>query len=66
MFKRLNSTLIIALCTSCAMIAFAFLQAHVTVTAATLDAGAAVICLLPVVFAPACRKASRKNASNAR
>jgi hypothetical protein len=66
MFKRLNSTLITALCTGCALIAFAFFQAHITVPAAALDVAAATICLLPVIFAPACRKAYRNKTSDAR
>ena len=66
MLRRLNSSLITALCTGCAIIAFAFYQAYVTVPAVALYVAAATICLLPVVYAPACRKACRNKASNAR
>jgi Flp pilus assembly protein TadB len=66
MLKRLNSNIITALCTGCAMIAFAFFQAHITVPAVAFYVAAATICFLPVVFAPACRKACRNKTSNAR
>jgi hypothetical protein len=66
MLKRLNSNIVTALCTGGAMIAFAFYQSHITVPAVAFYIAAATICLLPVVFAPACRKASRTNASNVR
>lgn len=66
MLKRFNSNIITALCTAVAMIAFAFYQSHVTVPAVAFYVAAAFICLLPLAFAPACRKASRTNASNVR
>jgi hypothetical protein len=64
--KRFNSNIITALCTGGAMIAFAFYQSHVTVPAVAFYVAAATICLLPAVFAPACRRACRTNPSNAR
>jgi hypothetical protein len=52
MTKRFNSTIIItALCTSCALIAFARYEAFAKVSAAVFYVAAAVICLLPVVYA---------------
>jgi len=66
MLKRLNSNIITALCTGCALIAFAFYQAYITVPATAFYVAAAIICLLPVVYAPACRKACRNKTSNAR
>jgi hypothetical protein len=65
MFKRLNSTIITALCTACALIAFAFFQAHFAVRPTTFDLAAAAICLLPVIFAPILRSACRNKTSNA-
>ncbi len=50
MFKRFNANFITALCTGCAIIAFAFFQAHVNVSATTLDVAAATIGLLPAAF----------------
>jgi hypothetical protein len=66
MFKRLNSTLIIAMFTGSALIAFAFFESHIKVSATTLDVAAAIICVAPVLFAPAWRKACRNKTSNAR
>ena len=66
MLKRLNSNIITALCTGCAIIVFAVYRAHITVPAVALYIAAAIICLLPVVFAPACRRACRNSTSNAR
>jgi uncharacterized MnhB-related membrane protein len=66
MLKRLNSNIITALFTGGAIIAFAFYQPHITVPAVAFYVAAAGICLLPVVFAPACRKACRTNTSSAR
>jgi membrane protein YdbS with pleckstrin-like domain len=54
MLKRLNSKIIIALCTSSAIIAFAFYrrqEASVMVSAVAFYCAAAVICLLPVIHA---------------
>ncbi|HTF66200.1 MAG TPA: hypothetical protein VK638_26300 [Edaphobacter sp.] len=54
MLKKLNSTLIIALCTSAALIAFAFYEryeASGTVPAVAFYCAAAVICLLPALYA---------------
>jgi membrane protein YdbS with pleckstrin-like domain len=68
MNKRLNSTIIIALCTSCALIAFAFDQSHkafVTVPAVAFFVAAATICLLPVFYALLRRKTCRNKTSNA-
>ena len=59
MLKRLNSNIITALCTGCALIAFAFLRSYVTVPAVAFYIAAAAICLLPVVLAPACQRARR-------
>jgi hypothetical protein len=53
MFKKLNSNIIIALCTSCALIAFAFYERHGasgSVPAVAFYGAAAVICLLPVLY----------------
>jgi uncharacterized membrane protein YqjE len=64
MLKKFNSTIIIALCTSFAIVAFAFDQryrASVTVPAVAFFVAAAIICLLPVFYAlfrcKTCRKA---------
>ncbi len=54
MLKKLNSTIIIALCTSAALIAFAFGQRYgvfATVPTVAFFIAAAVICLLPVLYA---------------
>lgn len=55
MFKKFNSTIVIALCTSGALIAFAFDQRRlapaVTVPEVAFYIAAAVICLLPVFAA---------------
>jgi hypothetical protein len=66
MFKRRNSNLIPAVGTGCAVIAFAFFQAHVNVSSTTLDVAAATICILPAVFGLAWRKSCRNKMSNAR
>jgi hypothetical protein len=53
MFKKFNSTIIVALCTSAAIIAFAFDQrykASVTISEVAFYLAAAVICLLPVFY----------------
>jgi hypothetical protein len=53
MLKKLNSNIIIALCTSCAIIAFAFYERHAasrSVPAVAFYGAAAVICLLPVLY----------------
>jgi hypothetical protein len=52
MFKRSN--IIVALCTACALIAFAFYQRYegpVAVSETEFFVAAAVICLAPVVYA---------------
>ncbi len=52
--RRLNTTIITALCTSFFLIAFAFDQrygAWITVPAGGLFVAAAIICLLPVFYA---------------
>jgi len=54
MLKRLNVNIIIAFCTSCAMIAFAFYERYAasgTVPAVAFYGAAAVICLLPALYA---------------
>ena len=54
MFKRLNTPGIVAFCTSCALIAFAFYQrraASEAVPAYAFYLAAAIICLLPVLHA---------------
>jgi hypothetical protein len=54
MFKRLNTLVIVALCTSCALIAFAFYQrdaASLAVPAVAFYFAAAFICLLPSLYA---------------
>ncbi len=55
MLKRPSSNIITALCTGGAMIAFASYQSRIAVPAVAFYIAAAIICLLPVVFAPACR-----------
>jgi uncharacterized membrane protein YqjE len=60
--KRLNGNIIIALCTTCAIIAFAFDQryeAAITVPAVAFYVAAAIICLLPVFYALFRRKTCR-------
>ena len=66
MLKRFNSNIITALCTACAIIAFAVYRTHFSAPAVVFYVAAATICLLPVVFAPACRRACRNSTSNAR
>ena len=66
MLKRLNSNIITALCTAGAIIAFAVYQVYIPVSPVALYILAATICLLPVVFAPACRRACRNSTSNVR
>jgi hypothetical protein len=59
MLKRLDSNIIIALCTSCAIIAFAFYERHgasVNVPVVAFYIAAAIICLLPVLYALLRRK----------
>ncbi len=51
MLKRLNTKIIVALCTSCAIIGFAFYERHAAsnpVPAVAFYIAAAVTCLLPV------------------
>ncbi len=60
MLKRLNSNFTTALCTGCALIAFAFFQNRINVSSATLDVAAAIICLTPVLLAPVWRKSCQK------
>jgi hypothetical protein len=62
MTKRHNADIIVALCTSCALIAFAFYQrseASGTVPAVAFYVAAAAICLLPVLYAILRRKICR-------
>jgi hypothetical protein len=66
MLKRLNPNIIIALCTACAMIAFAFYRAYINVPAVVFYVAAAAIIILPRVYASACWKARRDKALNAR
>lgn len=63
MLKKPNSTIIIALCTSAALIAFAFDQ-RVTLSATAFYIAAAVICLLPVLYAVLRCKTYRNKTSN--
>jgi uncharacterized membrane protein YqjE len=59
MFKKFNSTIIIALCTAAALIAFAFDQRYKTsviIPEVAFYLAAAVICLLPVLYALLRRK----------
>ena len=68
MLTKLNSTIIIALCTSAALIAFAFDQRYerfVTVPQQTFYLAAAMVCLLPVFYALFRRKNCRSNSSKA-
>jgi len=54
MLKKFNSTTVIAVCTGGALIAFALTKRYepaLAVPAVALYLAAAVICLLPVVFA---------------
>lgn len=62
MLKRTNPTIVIALCTSCAIIAFAFYQRSapsVIVPTVVFYLAAAVICLLPALYALVHCKTSR-------
>jgi uncharacterized membrane protein YqjE len=69
MTKKLNSTIIIAvaLCTSAALIAFAFDQRHeasvITVPTVAFYVAAAIICLSPYVLLPC--KSCRSKTPNA-
>jgi hypothetical protein len=63
MFKKRNSTIVIALFTSAALIALAFYQRYegpIPVPADAFYAAAAIICLLPVFF-PRLRHKSCRN-----
>jgi hypothetical protein len=54
MLKKLNSNIIVALCTSCALIAFAFYERYDdsdTVPAVAFYIAAATICILPALYA---------------
>jgi hypothetical protein len=67
MLKRLNANIIIALCTSCAIIAFAFYEryeASGTVPAVAFYGAAAVICLRPVLYALLCHKTCQNKMRN--
>ncbi len=66
MFKPFNANFITAICTGCALVAFAFLKVYIDVPAATLYFAAAAICLFPVLYAPARRKQCRDKTSKAR
>ena len=62
MLKKLDSTIIVALCTSAALMAFAFderYEASVTVPAVAFYVAATVICLLPVLYASLRHKSCR-------
>lgn len=62
MLKKLDSTIIVALCTSAALIAFAFgerYETSVTVPAFAFYLAATVICLLPVLYASLRHKSCR-------
>ena len=64
MIKRLNPNIIIAFCTSCALIAFAFYERYKTldtVPQVAFYGAAAVICLLPVLYGLLRHKNCRKN-----
>ena len=68
MFKKLNSTIVIGLCTGAALIAFAFSQRYgvaFKVSDSALFIAAAVICLLPVVHGLLRRKACQNKRSQA-
>jgi hypothetical protein len=68
MHKRLNANIIVALCTSCAIIAFAFNQrskAPITVPAVSFYIAAAIICVLPVFYGLFRRKTCRNKTPNA-
>ena len=67
MLKKPNSTIIIALCTSAALIAFAFAKrsgASVTVPDVAFYVAAAIICLLPVFYALLRRETCRNKTPN--
>lgn len=66
MLKKLNANIIVALCASCAMIAFTFYQrytASVRVTEAPFYLAAAVICLPRVFYALLRHKTCRNKCS---
>lgn len=68
MLKKINSNILIALCTSAALIAFAFDQRHkspvITMSEVSLFVLAAIICVLPVLYALLRCKAWRNKTSN--
>jgi hypothetical protein len=62
MIKRRNGNIVTALCTSSAMIAFAFYERHATaapVPEIAFYLAAAAICLLPVLYALVRHKSCR-------
>ena len=66
MLKKLNTNIILAFCTSCAMIAFAFYQRYetsITVPVVAFYIAAAIISLLPVFYALLRRRICRKTPS---
>ena len=63
MRKRFNSNFSIALCTGCALIAFAFYHTSIAVPAVAFYVTAATICLLPVAYCLVTRKACRKTSN---
>lgn len=67
MTKRRNADVIVALCTGCALIAFAFYEryeASGTVPAVAFYVAAAAICLLPVLYAILRHKTCRNKTLN--
>ncbi len=64
MLKKLNANFVLALVTSWAIIAFAFYQRYetsVTVPAVAFFVGAAVMCLLPLLYAALFRRTACRN-----
>jgi hypothetical protein len=67
MIKKFSSNMFIALCTSSALIAFSFYERHDTsrtVSTSALFVAAAVICLLPVLYALVRREICRNKRAN--
>jgi len=66
MLKRLNANIIVALCASCALIAFAFYERHAASPIMPADAFyvAAVICLPRVFYALLRHKVCRNKVQN--
>lgn len=63
--RRFDSNIITALCTACAMIAYAYYHTYIAVPATAFWVAAAVISLLPVGYRLVSRKACRNRTTTA-